>query len=182
MSHYISNKEFTAAIVEYRQECEDREAQGLEVNPIPDHVAKQIIALATNLSNRYNFVRYTFKDEMVASAIYACCAKVRKFDPSVSSNAFAYYTNVCWRAMVDVINYEERMSYIKAKSYQFIDPTDSLAENDLSDYSEHAESGGADFIPYFDTDEFEKKIADQKARSKESAIKKKSNLVELDVE
>lgn len=182
MSHYISNKEFTQAIVEYRQECLDREVLGLEVNPIPDHIARQIIALATNLSNRYNFVRYTFKADMVSSAIYACCAKVRKFDPNVSSNAFAYYTNVCWRAMVDVINYEEKMSYIKAKAHQLVDPIDGLAENDLSDFSEHAESGAAEFVPYFDVAEFEQKMADQKERSKAAARKPNPNLIALDVE
>lgn len=181
MSHYISNKEFTEAIVAYLEECTDRESRGLEANPIPDTIARQFIALATNLSNRYNFVRYTFKADMVSSAIYACCAKVRKFNPLIGSNAFAYYTNVCWRAMVDVINYEEKMSYIKAKAHQFVDPTDALAENDLSDYSEHTE-GGADFVPYFDVAEFEKKMADQKERSKAAAKKPNPNLIELDIE
>lgn len=176
--HYVSNKEFTLAIIAYRAECEQRESIGQEVNPIPDSIARQFIAIATKLGSRYNFVNYTFKDEMVSNAIYACCLKIRKFDPEVSANAFAYFTNVCWRAMVDVINYEEEMSYIKAKAFQSIDFSDALDIDDLSDFEEHSGTANS-FIPYFDTDAFEKKQQDAKNRQKKSV--KKTTTTELDM-
>lgn len=165
MANYISNKEFTAAIVEYIVTCEDAEANGNEVPVIPDSVARQFIALANKLGSRYNFAGYTFRDEMVSSAIFACCAKIRKFNILVSNNAFAYFTNVCWRAMVDVINHEEKMSYIKAKSFEFVDYSDSLADNDLSDFSDFS-GNASDYTPYFDVADYERKMQAQKDRAK----------------
>lgn len=180
MSHYISNKEFTAAIVEYIKECELRESQELEVKEIPRGIAEQFIALATKLGSRYNFAGYTFRDEMVSSAIFACCAKIRKFNIEIGSNAFAYFTNVCWRAMVDVINYEEKMSYIKAKSFHSVEYSDSLAENDLSDFGDY--SGNVnDYVPFFDVAEYEKKLQTQKDKAK-AAPKKQHNGPVLEVD
>lgn len=166
-THYISNKEFTQAIVDYINECESREAEGKEPKQIPNVIAKQFMVLANKLGSRYNFVGYTFRDEMVSNAIFACCAKVRKFNITVSSNAFAYFTNVCWRAMVDVINYEEKMSYIKAKSFQSVEYDDTLADNDLSEFSDYSGSIN-DYVPYFDVEDYERKIAASKTK-KESA-------------
>jgi hypothetical protein len=169
--HYISNKEFTQAIADYKLLCESMEAEGKEAPPIPNKIAKQIMILASKLGSRYNFAGYTFRDEMVSSAIYACCAKIRKFDMAISQNAFAYFTNVCWRAMVDVINYEEKMSYIKAKSFQSVEYDDTLADNDLSEFSDYTGSIN-DYVPYFDVDEYEKKIDAQRTKSRTPAAKK----------
>lgn len=176
--HYVSNKEFTADIIAYKAECEALEAEGKEVNVIPTNIARQLIAIANKLGSRYNFVNYTFKDEMVASAIYACCAKIRKFDGDVSQNAFAYFTNVCWRAMVDVINHEEEMSYIKAKAFQSMDFSDALDADDISEFEEHSGTVN-DFITYFDTDAYEKKLKDAKDRQKKTV--KKTTSTQLDM-
>lgn len=174
MSHYISNKEFTQAIVEYIQKCESEESAGREAPQIPDGIARQFIALANKLGSRYNFSGYTFRDEMVSNAIFACCAKIRKFNILISNNAFAYFTNVCWRAMVDVINTEEKMSYIKAKSFSAIDMEDALQENDMSDFSEYAGNAG-EFIPFFDVEEYEKKMQSQKDKAKAKSIERSMN-------
>lgn len=174
MSHYISNKEFTAAIVEYIQSCDAAEADGKEAPQIPTAIAKQFIALANKLGSRYNFSGYTFRDEMVSSAIFACCAKIRKFNIAISNNAFAYFTNVCWRAMVDVINTEEKMSYIKAKSFSSVDMEDALQENDMSDFGEYA-GNVSDFVPFFDVAEYEKKMQAQKDKAKAKSVERSLN-------
>ena len=165
MANYISNKEFTKAIVEYIDDCADREDRGEEIAVIPDVIALQFMALAKKLGSRYNFAGYTFNDEMVSCALFACCAKIRKFNFEVSDNGFAYFTNVCWRAMVDVINAEEKMSYIKAKAFQGMDYETTLADNDMSDFDEHAGTAN-DFIPYFDIEDYERKKELNKPKSK----------------
>lgn len=176
MANYISNKEFTAAIVEYIQTCEAFEADGKEAPVIPDVVARQFIALANKLGSRYNFAGYTFRDEMVSSAIFACCAKIRKFNVLISSNAFAYFTNVCWRAMVDVINAEEKMSYIKAKSFEFVDYEDSLDITDLSDFSDFS-GNSSDYTPYFDIAAYESKIQARKESARTTPKKPYDGIV-----
>lgn len=171
--NYISNKDFTQAIVEYINLCEAEEAEGREAPVIPNNIAKQFIVLAEKLGTRYNFINYTFRDEMVSNAIFACCSKIRKFNINVSSNAFAYFTNVCWRAMVDVINYEQKMSYIKAKSFQYVEYEDTLADNDMSEFGDY--SGNInDYVPFFDVEDYERKIQDQKDKAKAKAKSKKT--------
>ena len=180
MSNYISNKEFTKGIVEYNNICKELEDQGRDIPMIPNDIAKQFIALANKLGSRYNFSGYTFRDEMVSNAILACCAKIRKFD-SQYSNGFAYFTSVCWRAMVDVINLEEKMSYIKAKAFQEVSYDDTLAENDLSEFTEY--SGNVnDYVPFFDVNDFEKKLSDAKIKAKANAKKKVSTNTTLEVD
>lgn len=178
-THYISNKEFTADIITYIKLCEDEEAAGREAPVIPNHIAKQFMAISSKLGTRFNFINYTFKDEMVSSALFACCAKIRKFDGTISQNAFAYFTNVCWRAFVDVINHEEKMSYIKAKCFQSIDYSEGLDADDISDFSEHAGTVN-DFIPYFDTEEYEGKLRAAKARQVKPV--KKTTASQLEIE
>ena len=171
MANYISNKEFTQAIVEYINECNELEAQGKEIKQIPIPIARQFDVLATKLGSRYNFAGYSFRDEMVANALYACCRSVRKFNAAISSNAFAYFTNVCWRARVDIINEVAKNSYIKAKSFQDMDFDMTLADNDLSEFSDHTGTVN-DFIPYFDIEEYEKKneLIKQKNKTKKNKV------------
>ena len=166
--NYISNKEFTQAIAEYNELCLVEEEAGREAPVIPNHIAKQFIVLANRLGSRYNFANYSYRDEMVSCAILACCAKIRKFKISVSNNAFAYFTNVCWRAMVDVINLEEDVSYIKAKSFQSMEYDDTLSDNDLSEFGDY--SGNVnDYVPFFDVQAYEDKLKAQKEKSKAKA-------------
>lgn len=177
MANYISNKEFTKAIAEYIETCNQAEADGLEAPVIPNDIARQFDVLAKKLGTRYNFSGYSFNDDMVSAALFACCAKIRKFNINVSENAFAYFTNVCWRAMVDVINYEEKMSYIKAKSFQGVDFEDCLDDNDISDF---AEQGGAQaFIPYFDIAEYETKKELNRPRAKKSKVVPAENALDV---
>lgn len=178
MANYITNKEFTKAIVEYIQLCEQEEAQGREAPIIPNNIAKQFMVLAKKLGSRYNFSGYTFNDEMVSCALFACCVKIRKFNIAVSDNAFAYFTNVCWRAMVDVINLEEKMSYIKAKSFQGMDYEDALADNDISDFAEHSGTVN-DFIPYFDIEDYERKKELNKPRAKSKKTQPAENALDV---
>lgn len=158
MTHYISNKDFTASIIEYIKECTQLESEGKDVKQIPNDIARQFLAIATKLGSRYNFAGYTFRDDMESAAIFACCAKIRKFNPEIGTNAFAYFTNVCWRAMVDVINYEQKMSYIKAKAFQSLDFEDALSDNDLSEFGDY--SGNAnDYVPFFDVADYERRYS-----------------------
>jgi len=180
IKHYISNKEFSLAIIEYIDKCKILEDEGKDIPPIPDDIAKQFVVLATKLGSRYNFAGYSYRDDMVSDAIFACCAKIRKFDYNISTNAFAYFTNVCWRAMVDVINFEAKMSYIKAKMHQSLDYDQTLDDNDMSDFSEQTDSMN-DTTPFFDIQEFEKKMSDRKEKAKLSPRKTKLTSTVLDL-
>ena len=179
MAFYISNKEFTKSIAEYIEDCNDRESRGEEIAVIPDNIARQFVMIAEKLGSRYNFVGYTFNDEMVSSALYMCCLKIRKFDVNISSNGFAYFTNICWRAMVDVINAEKKMSYIKAKAFQTMFYDNPLGDSDLNDPDDEGMSENNNFIPYFDIEDYERKNELNKIKSKTKKIKIAENALDV---
>lgn len=174
-NHYIPQKVFLEEIKKYLTACSDAEAENKEIPTIPDSIGRQFIVLATRLANRYNFVNYTFKDEMISDAIAACCAKIRKFDPSIGNNAFAYFTSVCWREFVDYIKYEQKNSYIKAKMMQSIDYTDMLDEVDLSSFEDDTPNIVSPDA-YFDIDEYESKLEAAKIAAKNKKLENSNSL------
>ena len=186
-NHYIPQKVFLEEIKKYLTACSDAESENKEIPTIPDSIGRQFIVLATRLANRYNFVNYTFKDEMISDAITACCAKIRKFDPNIGNNAFAYFTSVCWREFVDYIKYEQKNSYIKAKMMQSVDYTDMLDEVDLSSFEDDTPNIVSPDA-YFDIDEYESKLEAAKIAAKNkklensNSVAKPKTTVSIDME
>lgn len=169
-NHYVSDKQFTANVIEYLAKCNDHESRGLEAPVIPRIIADDFIKLANKLGTRYNFIGYSFRDEMVSSAIYACCNKIRKFNVDIKASAYTFFSKVCWRAMVDVINAEEKHSYIKAKTFNSIDFDMETVDDTIDFGGEPSTNATADFMPYFDIQEYENKIAAQKLKTKMKTI------------
>jgi hypothetical protein len=172
MADYIDNKMFTDAVVKHREACFLAEAEGRERPQIPRYVAECIMLIARRLANRPNFYNYTYKEEMISEAMVTCCAKICHFNPNVTQNAFAYFSQVCWYDFISYIDYEKKEAYVKAKSfYNAIEENGSLYEEMEDD--EHDIT--SEFIPYFDVAEFEKK--DKEKRDK---LKKKQEIGPLD--
>jgi hypothetical protein len=70
--HYVNNKEFLAALIEYKKDIEDAESNGLPKPPIPNYIGECILKIATHLSFKPNFVNYMFKDDMISDGIENC--------------------------------------------------------------------------------------------------------------
>ena len=68
-AHYINNKEFSLAVVDYVSEKNEAEAKGKPVPKVTDYIARSFIRIAEGLSHRPNFVRYTYREEMVMDAV-----------------------------------------------------------------------------------------------------------------
>lgn len=113
--HYVNNKEFYAAMCDYIEKCNDAKSKGLEQPIITNYIATCIINIANKLSNRPNFINYTYKDEMIEDAIEVCLAKVTKFDPTKYDNPFSYFTMIAWNQFLHRIEKEKKEQYIKAK-------------------------------------------------------------------
>ena len=128
MSEYINNKEFYAMLVEYRDMCLMAEEAEKPQPRIPNKIGEAFILIATRLSNKGNFVGYTYKDEMVSDAIENCIVAVRSFDPDKSKNPFAYFTQIVWYAFLRRIEKEKKQTYIKYKTLESF-----MLECDLSD-------------------------------------------------
>ena len=63
--HYVNNKEFLEALIEYRTHIEEAEAQGKEKPPVTRYIGECFLKIAQHLSYRPNFINYTYKKNMV---------------------------------------------------------------------------------------------------------------------
>ena len=108
-NNFIDNKEFYAAFVEYKKECDLAKERGDERPPrIPRYLGKCFLDIAEHLSMRPNFSNYIYRQDMVSDAIENCVVYAHNFDPSKSKNPFSYFTQVCWYAFIRRIGKEKR--------------------------------------------------------------------------
>ena len=113
--HYVNNKEFLAAIVERKVLIADAEAQGEDPPQISNYLGECILKIANHLSYRPNFINYTYREEMISDGIENCLQYIDRFDPNMSSNPFAYFTQIIYYAFVRRITKEKKQQQIKEK-------------------------------------------------------------------
>lgn len=115
MAHYVDNKQFLAAIKEYRQQVQEAEESGQPKPQVSNYIGECILKIATHLSYKPNFINYTYKDDMILDGIENCIQYIDNFDPAKSSNPFAYFTQIIYFAFLRRISNEKKQSYIKNK-------------------------------------------------------------------
>ena len=82
--HYVNNKEWLAAIVEYKEK-DALAAERAEAKPrITNNLGECFLKIATHLSFKPNFVNYMFKDDMVCDGIENCVQYINNFNPEKS--------------------------------------------------------------------------------------------------
>jgi len=113
--HYVNNKEFLAAIIEYKQSIKDAEVLGKPKPRITNYLGECFLKIATHLSYKPNFVNYMFKDDMVCDGIENCVQYINNFDPEKSSNPFAYFTQIIHYAFLRRIQKEKKQLEIRQK-------------------------------------------------------------------
>jgi DNA-directed RNA polymerase specialized sigma subunit len=100
LKHYIDNEKFCKSMTEWKKLVNIAENCGDKRPPVTNYIAECFIKIATHLSYKSNFINYTFKDDMISDGIENCLTAVEKFDPSRSSNPFAYYTQIIYFAFL----------------------------------------------------------------------------------
>lgn len=133
-NNYISNKEFYALLVSYKEKCAEAEKENKPRPKIPDEVARCFLLLATRLSTKSNFSGYTYKDEMVGDGVENCIMACHNFDPEQSQNPFAYFTQIIWYAFLRRIKSEKRHTYVKYKALEHQVLEDILNDEDNSQF------------------------------------------------
>jgi len=117
-NNYINNKEFYQLLVDYKEKCKEAKEQGKPVPQITNDIGKCFLMIAKRLSNKGNFVGYTYKDEMVGDALENCMVAIHSFDPEKSNNPFAYFTQIIWYAFLRRIEKEKKQTYVKYKELE----------------------------------------------------------------
>ena len=139
--HYVNNKEFLAAIIDYKDQIIIAERRGLPKPVIPRYIGECFLKIATHLSFKPNFVNYMFKDDMVCDGIENCVQYINNFNPEKSKNPFAYFTQIIHYAFLRRIQKEKKQLEIKTKiiersGYDEVMTVDEGANGTSSDYNQ----------------------------------------------
>ena len=113
--YYVNNKEFLAAITEYRQKVLAAKEAGKPRPRVTNYLGECFLKIATHLSYKPNFVNYMFREDMICDGIENCLQYIDNFDPEKSKNPFAYFTQMIYYAFLRRIEREKKQSYIKFK-------------------------------------------------------------------
>jgi len=118
--HYVNNAQFSNAVVEYVKSVDKAAKDGLNKPVIPNYVAGCFLKIAEGLSHKANFVRYTYREEMVMDAVENCLKAIENYDITKATrtekpNAFAYFTQISWYAFLRRIQKEKKQQDIRLK-------------------------------------------------------------------
>ena len=113
--HYVNNKEFLRAMIEWRERCEVAENVCEPQPPVTNYIGECFLKIATHLSYRPNFINYTYRDEMISDGIENCLQYVKNFNPEKSQNPFAYFTQIIYYAFLRRITKEKKQTHVRNK-------------------------------------------------------------------
>src|SRR6056300_1212288 len=138
--HYVNNKEFLYAIVEYKAKVKEAEENGEPKPRITNYLGECFLKIATHLSYKPNFVNYMFREDMICDGIENCVQYIKNFDPKKSSNPFAYFTQIIHYAFLRRIQKEKKQLEIKTKiiektGYDQVMVVEDGANGTSSDYN-----------------------------------------------
>ena len=118
--HYVNNADFSNAVVEYVERVEKAKQNKTTIPKVPDYVAQCFLRIAEGLSHKANFIRYTYREEMVMDAVENCLKAIGNYNLEAATrtgkpNAFAYFTQITWYAFLRRITKEKKQQEIKLK-------------------------------------------------------------------
>tara|TARA_R100000988_G_C3975974_1_gene154146 strand:- start:521 stop:1069 length:549 start_codon:yes stop_codon:yes gene_type:complete len=134
--HYVSNKEFLQAMIEYKDRCDKADKRKRKRPPVTNYIGECFLKIANHLSYRPNFINYTFRDDMISDGIENCLQYLNNFNPKKSNNPFAYFTQIIYYAFIRRIQKEKKQANIKYKMIEEagIDEYDTLPGDNNSEY------------------------------------------------
>ena len=131
--HYVNNKEFLAAMTDYKNAVKKAEVNNKERPRVSNYIGECLMKIAVHLSHKPNFVNYTFKEEMICDGIENCLQYIDNFNPEKSNNPFAYFTQIIYYAFLRRIQKEKKHLFVKFKMTEqtnLFDTTAATQEHD----------------------------------------------------
>ena len=118
--HYVNNAQFSQAVVDYVGHLDQCKKEEVSLPKVPDYIAQCFLRIAEGLSHKANFIRYTYREEMVMDAVENCLKAISNYNLEAATrtgkpNAFAYFTQITWFAFLRRITKEKKQQEIKIK-------------------------------------------------------------------
>ena len=136
-AHYVNNADFSQAVVDYVNTVNEAKKNSEQLPIVPDYIASCFLRIAEGLSHKSNFIRYTYREEMVMDAVENCLKAIDNYDIEAATrtgkpNAFAYFTQITWYAFLRRIAKEKKQQDIKIKYLTKAD-VNAFIDNELGD-------------------------------------------------
>ena len=122
--HYVNNKEFSQAVVDYVNSVNAARAKDKTEPKITNYIGSCFLKIAEGLSHKPNFFSYTYREEMVMDAVENCIKAIMNYDIEKATrtglpNAFAYFTQISYYAFLRRIAKEKKQQDIKERYIDF---------------------------------------------------------------
>ena len=175
--HYVNNKEFSQAVVDYCKTIDDAKSNKTILPIVPDYIATCFLRISEGLSHKSNFIRYTYREEMVMDAVENCLRAIENYNIEAATrtglpNAFAYFTQISWYAFLRRIAKEKKQQEIKLRYLSQSGIEDYIVSGDLDAGSKQAIQAFVDTLKDR-IDKVKEKDTDLKIYAKEEKIRKK---------
>ena len=163
--HYVNNADFSTAVVDYVTLVREAKAKEERLPVVPDYIAQCFLRIAEGLSHKSNFVRYTYREEMVMDAVENCLKAIENYNLEAATrsgrpNAFAYFTQISWYAFLRRIAKEKKQQDIKVKY---------LAQSGLEEFITSTDDKGAQQVAQAFVDTLKDRI--DKIKEVDTAVK-----------
>ena len=118
--HYVNNRDFSEAVMDYATAAQKARKENSQIPKVTDYIATCFIKIAEGLSHRPNFVRYTYREEIVMDGVENCLRAINNYNIETATrtgkpNAFSYFTQICYFAFIRRIAKEKKQQDIKFK-------------------------------------------------------------------
>ena len=139
--HYVNNADFSQAVVEYVTTVQEAKKNQQQLPIVTNYIAECFLRIAEGLSHKSNFIRYTYREEMVMDAVENCLKAIENYDIEAATrtgkpNAFAYFTQITWFAFLRRLAKEKHQQDVKMK-YLAKAGVENFIDNDLGDEMSH---------------------------------------------
>jgi len=179
--HYVNNAEFSQAVVDYVTTVQEAKQNQQQLPIVTDYIAGCFLRIAEGLSHKSNFIRYTYREEMVMDAVENCLKAIENYDIAAATrtgkpNAFAYFTQIAWYAFLRRIAKEKKQQDVKLK-YLTKSGIENFIDNELGDDMSSQVVGAfvdtlkdrIDRVRHADT-EFKEYVKEEKKRKRTKSV------------
>ena len=140
--HYVNNAQFSQAVVDYVTDLNEARTACVTLPKVPDYIAMCFLKICEGLSHKSNFVRYTYREEMVMDAVENCLKAIENYNLEAATrtgkpNAFAYFTQISWFAFLRRIEKEKKQQDIKMR-YMEQSGIETFLDQELGDANSRA--------------------------------------------
>lgn len=129
-AHYVDNAKFYEALVERQEAVKAAKEAGLPLPRVSEFIGKCLYDIADNLSQKYQFRNYPFRQDMVGDAAVHMTKYIDSFDVNFGKNPFSYFTMTAYYSFLETIRVEKKEMAVKFKLTLDKVATQEVSEHD----------------------------------------------------